>query len=48
MLKEKLQMLKGNLNKEGQGNDKRKIENLVIFIIILIVTILIINSICNP
>ncbi len=48
MLKEKLQMLKGNLNKEGQGNDKRKIENLVIFIIILIVTILIINSIWNP
>ena len=48
MLKEKLQMLKGNLNKEGQENDKRKIENLVIFIIILIVTILIINSIWNP
>ena len=48
MLKERLQMLKGNLNKEGQGNDKRKIENLVIFIIILIVTILIINSIWNP
>lgn len=48
MLKERLQMFKGNLNKEGQGNDKRKIENLVIFIIILIVTILIINSIWNP
>lgn len=48
MLKEKLQMLKGNLNKDGHGNDKRKIENLVVFIIILIVTILIINSIWNP
>ena len=32
---------------EGEGNDKKKIENLVFFVIILIITIVIINIIWN-
>lgn len=43
MLKEKWEQF----TQKVQGNNKRKIENLVIFIIILIVTILVINSIWN-
>ena len=32
---------------EGEGNDKRKIENLVFFVVLLIITIVIINIIWN-
>ncbi len=41
--------LKGLINKQetGEGNDKKKIENLVFFVIILIITIVIINIIWN-
>lgn len=35
------------MSKESTGNSKRKIENLVVFIIILIITIIAINSIWN-
>lgn len=43
MFRDKLNILKP---KEG-GNDKKKIENLVFFVIILIITIIAINIICN-
>lgn len=41
MFKDKLKKIVGN--SEGQGNNKRKIENLVFLVIILIITIVIIN-----
>lgn len=44
MISEKIKTL---ISKEGKGNNKRKIENLVVFIIILIITIIAINSIWN-
>lgn len=44
MFKKKLKEL---MDKNGEGNSKRQIENLVVFIIILIVTILILNGILN-
>ena len=45
-------MFRDKLNKflikqKGEGNDKRKIENLVFFVVILIITIVIINIIWN-
>ncbi len=45
-------MFRDKLNKflikqEGEGNDKKKIENLVFFVVILIITIVIINIIWN-
>ena len=48
MLKEKLQIWKGNLKEKTEGSNKRKIENLVVFLLILIVTLIIINAIWNP
>ncbi len=41
--------LKNLINKQkiGEGNDKKKIENLVFFVIVLIITIVIINVIWN-
>ena len=42
MLKEKIQ---GFIAKKTEGNTKRKIENLIVFLIILIVTIVAINMI---
>lgn len=42
MLKEKLQMIKSRFEAKG---DKKKIENLVIFIIILVITLIAINTI---
>lgn len=39
--------LKSLINTEGEGGNKKKIENLVVFVIILIITIIIINSIWN-
>lgn len=55
MLKEKLDKLKLMFNKknnervenEGPINNKRKVENLVVFLVILIITLVIINFIWN-
>ena len=48
MFRDKLKKL-FNKTEEGEqvGNDKRKIENLVFFIVVLIITIVIINVIWN-
>lgn len=46
MLKEQMSKIK-EIFKNQDGNNKRKIENLVVFAIILIITIIIINAICN-
>ena len=47
MFRDKLKKLI-NKEKEGEeGNDKKKIENLVFFIVILIITIVVINTIWN-
>ena len=45
MIKEKLKSMKELIDKEGEINNKKKIENLVVFIIILILTIIAINMI---
>lgn len=37
--------VKALINTKTEGNDKRKIENLIVFIIILIITLILINSI---
>jgi len=42
MLKDKIQSL---ISKQGEKNSKKKIENIVVFIIILIVTVIAINTI---
>lgn len=47
MFSNQLKKLAKNKNEEGDGNDKRKIENLVFFVILLIITIVIINLIWN-
>lgn len=52
MFKDKLKFLKFFDNKDGKEkgallNDKKKIENLVVFVIILIITIIAINMIWN-
>jgi len=44
MLKEQMSKLK-NIFKNEDGNNKKKIENLVVFVIILIITIIVINMI---
>ncbi len=47
MFRDKLkQLTKGN-PEEGEGNNKKKIENLVFFVVLLIITIVIINLIWN-
>ena len=45
MFKNKLKVIIGNY--ENQGNNKRKIENLVFLVILLIVTVVIINYVCS-
>lgn len=45
MFRDKLKGLFKKDNNEAEGNDKRKIENIVFFIILLVITIVIINSI---
>lgn len=45
MIKEKLEKIKGKLQKKEGENNKRTIENLVVFAIILIITIVAINYI---
>lgn len=47
MFRDKLKGLFKKDNNEAEGNDKRKIENIVFFIILLVITIVIINSIWN-
>ncbi len=48
MFRDKLKKLISNDDEEGQsGNDKRKIENLVFFVVILIITVVAINLIWN-
>lgn len=44
MLKEKIKSL---MVRESEGNSKKKIENLVVFLIILIITIIVINYVWN-
>jgi len=45
MFKEKLRNIKTMFNDETKNNNKRKIENLVVFLILLIITIIAINVI---
>ena len=45
MLKEKLNKLKVIVEGKGEGNKQKKIENLVVFLIILIITVIAINVI---
>lgn len=47
MFSDQLKKLAKNKSEEGEGNDKRKIENLVFFVVLLIITIVIINLIWN-
>ena len=47
MFRDKLKQLVRNNQEEGEGNNKRKIENLVFFMVLLIITIVIINLIWN-
>ena len=47
MFRDKLKGLIKKEDEEQEGNDKRKIENLVFFVIVLIITIVIINIIWN-
>ena len=46
MLKENLQKIV-DIFKVKEGNNKRKIENLVVFVVILVITIIMINAIWN-
>lgn len=45
MLEEKRKKLKEMFNLKSEGNNKKKIENLVVFVVILIITIILINTI---
>lgn len=47
MFRDKLKQLFQNSQEEGEGNNKKKIENLVFFVVLLIITIVIINLIWN-
>ena len=47
MLKEKLQKFKENVTKSDNKNNKKKVENLVVGILILIVTVIAINTILS-
>ncbi len=45
MLKDKFQIFKTKLTKNMEGNNKRKIENLVVLLVLLIITVIAINII---
>ena len=45
MLKDKIESFKSLISKKEDGNNKKKIENLVVFLIILIITVISINII---
>lgn len=47
MLKEQYEKIKSLIVKDNEGNNKKKIENLVVFVIILIITIIVINYVWN-
>lgn len=47
MLEEKKNKLKEIFSLKSDGNNKKKIENLVVFVIILIITVILINTIWN-
>ena len=47
MLEEKLKKFKDIFSLKKEGNNKKKIENLVLFIVILVITIILINTIWN-
>lgn len=47
MFRDKLKQLTKGDSAEGEGNNKKKIENLVFFVVLLIITIVIINLIWN-
>lgn len=47
MFRDKLKQLIQNSQEEGEGNNKKKIENLVFFVVLLIITIVVINLIWN-
>lgn len=45
MLKENIKKIKGAISKQKEQNNKKSIENLVVFLILLIITIIAINTI---
>lgn len=45
MFKDKLENFKSKFTKTTEGNNKRKIENLVLFLVLLIITVIAINTI---
>ena len=45
MFGDKIKLLKTKFIKESEGNNKRKIENLLVFLVLLIITIIAINTI---
>ncbi len=45
MFKDKFKIIKSKFIKETEGNNKRKIENLVLFLVLLIITVVAINTI---
>lgn len=47
MLKEQFEKIKSMIVKDNEGNSKKKIENLVVFVIILIITLIVINYVWN-
>lgn len=47
MLEEKRKKLKEMFSLKTEGSNKKKIENLVVFVIILIITVIVINTIWN-
>ena len=47
MIKEQLEKIKGMILKDNEGNSKKKIENLVVFVILLIITLIVINYVWN-
>lgn len=47
VFKEKFESIKAMVTQKTEGNNKKKIENLVVFLIILVITIIVINVIWN-
>lgn len=45
MFGNKIKLLKSKFTKETEGNNKRKIENLLVFLVLLIITVIAINTI---
>ena len=45
MFGDKIKVLKSKFVKESEGNNKRKIENLLVFLVLLIITVIAINTI---